>query len=67
MAYTACMDKDEYLKRAFEIQQKVDQVMNEHPDADADIIRQTFVLLNMKPIDRLRRGLLRGRKQNIQR
>ena len=36
-----------------------------HPELDLENIRHTLLMLTMKPIDRLRRGLIRGRKIDI--
>ena len=40
---------------------KVAAVLKEHPDADPDNVRHTLILLELPPLERLARSLLRGR------
>ena len=40
----------------------VDKIMKRHKKADRDTVRHTLLLLQEKPINRLRRGLLRAEK-----
>lgn len=35
-------------------------ILKRHPDAEFDNVRHTLILLEEKPVDRLRRALLRG-------
>lgn len=39
----------------------VESVVAVHPDANADDVRRTLIYLQMPPVDRLNRSLLRGR------
>ena len=41
--------------------ESVRQVLAVYPEADPDNVRHTLVLLELPPIERLRRSLLRGR------
>jgi hypothetical protein len=45
----------------------LDAIMRCHPEADRDDVRHTLILLRDKPIERLRRALLRARKPDLQR
>jgi len=40
---------------------EVDAIVRRYPGVDRDNIRHTLLLLREKPIDRLRRALIRGR------
>ena len=40
---------------------KVAAVLKEYPDADPDNVRHTLILLELPPLERLARSLLRGR------
>ena len=51
--------------RARELLRKLEQVLTEHPEADRDNVRHTLLLLDEPPVDRLERGLLRGRALGI--
>lgn len=42
-----------------------DRISRRYKDADRDNIRHTLLLLNEKPVERLRRALRRGRNINI--
>lgn len=37
-------------------------IKSRHPEVDPDNIRHTLILLDMPPVERLRRALLRGKK-----
>jgi hypothetical protein len=52
---------DSALHRAQALIARVDAIVAAHPTADRDNVRHTLVLLDEPPIDRLNRGLLRGR------
>ena len=41
--------------------EKVEAVLAVRPDADADNVRHTLILLQLPPIERLQRSLIRGR------
>ncbi len=49
------------------IAKRTDQIMAENPTLDRENVRHTLILLQEKPINRLRRGLIRGRQINIYR
>jgi hypothetical protein len=52
-------------KWAERLAQQVADVLKEHPDADPDTVRHTLILLELSPIERLERALLRsGRFSN---
>jgi len=44
---------------------RVQQIIEEHPDADPDNVRHTLILLGLPPLERLRRSLIRGRATAI--
>ena len=43
----------------------LERIMKKNTHADRDNIRHTLLLLQEKPVDRLRRALIRARKFNI--
>ncbi|HEY3855021.1 MAG TPA: hypothetical protein VGO67_11550 [Verrucomicrobiae bacterium] len=47
------------------LSERVNKVLDAHPDADPDTVRHTLILLEMPPIERLRRSLIRGRATAI--
>jgi transcriptional regulator with XRE-family HTH domain len=53
------------LAKAEQILKQVRTITQHYQKADPDNIRHTLVLLQDKPIDRLRRALLRGQKFNF--
>ncbi|MEA3420165.1 MAG: hypothetical protein U9Q97_00625 [Acidobacteriota bacterium] len=52
-------------KKMLKILSLTDKISASRPTLDRDNIRHTLILLNEKPIGRLRRSLIRGRKLNI--
>lgn len=44
---------------------ETERIMKRHGDAERDNVRHTLLLLDEKPIDRLRRALRRGRSFNF--
>jgi len=52
-------------KKMRKILSLTDKISAGRPTLDRDNIRHTLILLNEKPIERLRRSLIRGRKLNI--
>ena len=44
---------------------EMDRFLERHQDVDRDNVRHTLLLLNEKPVERLRRALRRGRSVNI--
>ena len=55
------------LEKARSLLRKIDNIMARHKHADRDTIRHTLLLLQAKPIDRLRRALIRARQTDIRR
>jgi len=51
--------------RMHRLLKSVDALVRENPGLDRDNVRHTLLMLSMKPIDRLRRSLIRGRKIDI--
>ena len=60
-------DEGSPLERAETLITTVDSIVNRHRASDRDNVRHTLLLLEEKPIDRLRRALTRGQKFNIHR
>jgi hypothetical protein len=48
-----------------QINARVEQILALHPDADPDNIRHTLILLELPPLERLQRSLIRGRATAI--
>jgi hypothetical protein len=46
---------------AIRLSARVEKVLAAHPDADPDNVRHTLILLELPPLERLRRSLTRGR------
>jgi hypothetical protein len=44
---------------------RVQKVLAAHPDADPDNVRHTLILLEMPPLERLQRSLIRARATAI--
>jgi hypothetical protein len=44
---------------------RVQQVLAAHPGADPDNVRHTLILLELPPLERLQRSLIRGRATAI--
>jgi hypothetical protein len=44
------------------LSRRVQKVLKAHPEADPDNVRPTLMLLELPPLERLRRGLIRGRR-----
>lgn len=44
---------------------ETERIIKQHSDAERDNVRHTLILLEEKPIDRLRRSLRRGRSFNF--
>jgi transcriptional regulator with XRE-family HTH domain len=42
-----------------------DKIIADHPELDRENVRHTLLLLQEEPVERLRRGLIRGQKINI--
>jgi hypothetical protein len=46
---------------AARLMKSVSAVLATHPEADPDNVRHTLILLELPPLERLRRSLIRGR------
>lgn len=54
-------DTDPATQRTRELLSRLDAIVAAHPGADRDNVWHTLLLLEEPPVDRLNRGLLRGR------
>jgi len=54
-------DTDPATRRVRELLSRLDGIVAAHPGADRDNVWHTLLLLEEPPVDRLNRGLLRGR------
>ncbi len=52
-------------RRAIRLLETVDRIAGSDPSLDRDNVRHTLLLLEEKPIERLRRSLLRARKPDL--
>ncbi len=43
----------------------IDEIVSDDPELDRENVRHTLLLLQEKPIERLKRGLIRGRRINF--
>jgi hypothetical protein len=59
------VEDDPRAAKAIELLARVDRVVARHPGIDRDNVRHTLLLLEKKPIERLRRALTRGRTAYI--
>ena len=48
-----------------QIASQTDKILADFPELDRENVRHTLILLHEGPIERLKRGLIRGRKYNI--
>jgi hypothetical protein len=55
------MDAAKAKRWAQRLSRRVEKVLVAHPRADRDTVRQTFILLELPPFERLQRSLIRGR------
>jgi hypothetical protein len=60
-------ESDTPVERMKSLASESKRISKRHPEVDQDTIRHTLVLLNDRPIERLRRALLRGRYAHIRR
>ena len=58
-------EADTPVKRIKSLVAESERISGRHPGADRDNIRHTLLLLNEKPVERLRRALRRGRFVDI--
>jgi len=59
-------EADRKSRRALRLLETADRIAGSDPSMDRDNIRHTLLLLEEKPIERLRRSLLRARKPDLQ-
>ena len=52
-------------RRMMQITREMDRISKLYPDADSENVRHTLLILNEKPVERLRRALRRGRPINL--
>jgi hypothetical protein len=50
---------------ARQLSARVKKILAAHPDADPDTVRHTLILLELPPLERLQRSLIRGRATAI--
>jgi len=53
--------------RARLLLRELDRILSEHPEANRDNVRHTLLLLEESPVERLERGLSRGRALDLHR
>jgi predicted trehalose synthase len=63
--HTAFINAAEAERWARRLTARVQRVLDDHPDADADNVRHTLILLEQPPLERLQRSLIRGRAAAI--
>ena len=54
-------DTDTMAQRMRSLARETDRIVRQHGEVDRDNVRHTLLLLNEKPVERLRRALRRGR------
>ncbi len=55
------------VEKARVLQAEVDRIVRRYPDVDPDNVRHTLILLREKPVDRLRRALIRAQGSHFRR
>lgn len=58
-------EADRKSRRALRLLEAADRIAGSDPSMDRDNVRHTLLLLEEKPIERLRRSLLRARKPDL--
>jgi len=58
-------EADRKSRRALRLLEAADRIAGSDPSMDQDNVRHTLLLLEEKPIERLRRSLLRARKPDL--
>jgi hypothetical protein len=56
---------DKARRWAQRLSERVDEILELHPEADRDNVRHTLILLELPPLERLQRSLIRGRATSI--
>jgi hypothetical protein len=65
MKQRAQSDKTHAARWARRLSTRVEKVLALHPHADRDNVRHTLILLELPPLERLQRSLIRGRATAI--
>ena len=60
------IDEGSDTQKGMNLIRRVQDIVHRHKRVDPDNIRHTLILLEEKPVERLRRALLRARRINIQ-
>ena len=60
------VDEGSDFQKGMNLAEKIQEIAGRHEDADRDNIRHTLILLQEKPVQRLRRALQRARGIDIQ-
>ena len=60
------VDEGSNLQQGLALQSRIDEIANRHRTVNRDTIRHTLILLDEKPLERLRRALLRAGAIDIQ-
>ncbi|MBI2336459.1 MAG: hypothetical protein HYU97_06820 [Deltaproteobacteria bacterium] len=55
-------DSDQELNRVNRLRFQLQQIMQKYPKANPENVWHTLLLLELKPLERLKRGLLRGKE-----
>jgi transcriptional regulator with XRE-family HTH domain len=58
-------ENDRKSSRALRLLEEADRIAGSDPSLDRDNVRHTLLLLEEKPIERLRRSLIRARKPDV--
>ena len=58
-------DEAESLRHARKLQERTEAICRQHPECDRDVIFRTLRNLELPPVERLRRALVRARKPYI--
>jgi transcriptional regulator with XRE-family HTH domain len=60
-------DPSDSVKRIRELQIQTDTICRRYPECDRDVVFRTLMNLDLPPIERLRKALIRGRQPHLQR
>jgi len=60
-------DDSAKVRRIRELQARTDEICRQHPACDRDVVFRTLMNLELPPIERLRKALIRARKSHIRR
>lgn len=60
-------DPAEPVRRIRELQRRTDAICREDPACDRDVVFRTLMNLDLPPIERLRKALIRGRQPHLHR